>query len=59
MIKLSLLGALEIQSQVVNRLRDFLSEADMSQDNFALYKRWEGKASDFVVRKVEPSCNFL
>jgi hypothetical protein len=44
-----LLGALEIQSQLSNRLRLFLSESELASDDFNVYKTWEAKASNYNV----------
>ncbi|KAJ6498540.1 hypothetical protein C8R47DRAFT_1112041 [Mycena vitilis] len=47
--RILLLGALQIQTQLSNRLRLFLTESELSADKFSLYKTWEGKAADYQL----------
>ncbi|KAJ7130871.1 hypothetical protein C8R46DRAFT_1048762 [Mycena filopes] len=45
-------GALHIQLQLSNRLRLFLTESELSSDNFNLYKTWEGKAANYQLANI-------
>jgi hypothetical protein len=45
--RLLLMDALEIQTQLSNRLRLFLSESELASDDFNVYKTWEGKAANY------------
>ncbi|KAJ6551177.1 hypothetical protein B0H19DRAFT_1263865 [Mycena capillaripes] len=47
--RILLLGALQIQTQLSNRLRLFLTESELSVDKFGLYKTWEGKAANYQL----------
>ncbi|EJD37321.1 hypothetical protein AURDEDRAFT_173595 [Auricularia subglabra TFB-10046 SS5] len=47
-----LFGALEIQTQIANRLRVFLTDTELQQDSFDLYKRWEAKATNYQIANV-------
>ncbi|KAJ7290615.1 hypothetical protein C8J57DRAFT_1493324 [Mycena rebaudengoi] len=50
--RILLLGALQIQSDLSNRLRLFLTESDLASDSFNLYKTWEGKAADYNLANL-------
>ncbi|KAJ7117094.1 hypothetical protein C8R44DRAFT_879603 [Mycena epipterygia] len=50
--RILLLGALQIQTQLSNRLRLFLTESDLANDSFNLYKTWEGKAADYNLANI-------
>ncbi|KZV82618.1 hypothetical protein EXIGLDRAFT_729485, partial [Exidia glandulosa HHB12029] len=46
------LGALKMQTQVANRLRLFLTEPELSIDNFNVYVTWESKALDYTIANI-------
>ncbi|KAF7367964.1 Glycoside hydrolase family 18 protein [Mycena sanguinolenta] len=47
-----LLGALQVQNQVANQLKSYLTAPELSSDNFTLYKTWEGKAVDLQIANM-------
>ncbi|KAJ7927991.1 hypothetical protein B0H13DRAFT_2311857 [Mycena leptocephala] len=52
-----LLAALQIQSQISNRLRLFLTESELASDGFNLYKTWEGKAANYNLANITGTGN--
>ncbi|KAJ7222777.1 hypothetical protein C8J57DRAFT_1593153 [Mycena rebaudengoi] len=50
--RILLLGALQIQSDLSNRLRLFLTESDLAGDSFNVYKTWEGKSANYNLANL-------